>query len=430
MSLEKYFARFILITFFGVVSCQTGDNKLVHQAGTEPVDIVEFKTKVEVVLQHDEDDYIWFHPRVAAIPGNKTGSNPSVVMTLQKHLSADDHYSGLKVMRTDDMGESWTGPIAPPELDWQKGSEKTMLSVCDVTPGWHAPTQKLLAIGAQIWYDSAGKSIESMRTLTAYAVHDPKKGTWSKWQGLPIPPLEEYNSVRSACAQWLVEPDGTLLLPFYIYKKKPNNAPRGPSSIIVARCTFDGDRIKYSEHGNIISLNVKRGLAEPSLIKFGSKYFLTIRNDLKGYVSKSDDGLNFQPIKEWKFDDGTELGSYNTQQHWLSHSDGLFLIYTRRGAKNDHVQRHRAPLFIAQIDPVELCVIRKTERILIPEHGVPMGNFGAAAITENESWVTVSEFMWPAWNEEARKSGAAGKTFLARVIWSKPNRMVQDLNNK
>ncbi len=422
MNTKSILIRFVLIAFFGVLSCQTGNNKLVQQVETKPVDILEFKTKVEVVLQHDKDDYIWFHPRVAAIPGDKPDGDPVVIMTLQKHLSADDHYSGLKVMRTDDMGESWIGPIAPPELDWQKKSDHTTLSVCDVTPGWHAPTQKLLAIGAQVWYDLDGVSVDDKKTLTAYAVHDPVKGTWSTWQSLPIPPLEEYNSVRSACAQWLVEPDGTLLLPFYIYKKLPDKASRDPSSIIVARCTFDGERIKYSEHGNTLSLNVKRGLGEPSLIKFGGKYFLTIRNDLKGYVSKSDDGLNFQPIKAWTFDDGSELGSYNTQQHWLSHSDGLFLVYTRRGSNNDHIARHRAPLFIAQVDPEKLCVIRKTERILIPEHGVPMGNFGAAPITENESWVTVSEFMWPEWNEEARKRGAAGKTFLARVIWSKPNR--------
>jgi PAS domain-containing protein len=142
-------------------------------------------------------------------------------------------------------------------------------------------------------------------------------------------------------------------------------------------------------------------------------------------VLKHDDGLHFRPIKAWKFDDSTDLGSYNTQQHWLAHSDGLFLVYTRRGANNDHIMRNRAPLFIAQVDPEELCVIRKTERVLIPEQGAPLGNFGAAAITETESWVTVSEFMWPSWNEEARKRGAAGRTFIARVIWSNPNRLIQ-----
>ena len=45
----------------------------------------------------------------------------------------------------------------------------------------------------------------------------------------------------------------------------------------------------------------------------------------------------------WTFDDGSELGNYNTQQHWVTHSDGLFLVYTRRGADNDDIARHRAP---------------------------------------------------------------------------------------
>ena len=45
--------------------------------------------------------------------------------------------------------------------------------------------------------------------------------------------------------------------------------------------------------------------------------------------------------------DGQALGSYNTQQHWISHGDSLYLIYTRRGANNDHVFRNRAPIFIA-----------------------------------------------------------------------------------
>ncbi len=41
---------------------------------------------------------------------------------------------------------------------------------------------------------------------------------------------------------------------------------------------------------------------------------------------------------------------------------GGFLVYTRRGADNDHVFRHRAPLFIAQVDPKRLDVIRASER--------------------------------------------------------------------
>ncbi|MCK5704212.1 MAG: exo-alpha-sialidase, partial [Cyclobacteriaceae bacterium] len=121
------------------------------------------------------------------------------------------------------------------------------------------------------------------------------------------------------------------------------------------------------------------------------------------------------------FDDGSELGNYNTQQHWVTHSDGLFLVYTRRGANNDHVFRHRAPLFMAQIDTKNLRVIRETEQILVPERGARLGNFGVTNINQNETWVTVSEWMQP---EGVEKYGSDGSVFVAKIRWTKPNRLV------
>jgi hypothetical protein len=85
---------------------------------------------------------------------------------------------------------------------------------------------------------------------------------------------------------------------------------------------------------------------------------------------------------------------------------------------NDHIVRHRAPLFIAQVAPERLHVIRETERVLISERGGELGNFGAAAINARESWVTVSEGVW---SDDARRRGAKGATFVARIVWSKPN---------
>ena len=52
-----------------------------------------------------------------------------------------------------------------------------------------------------------------------------------------------------------------------------------------------------------MSLNVVRGLCEPSIIAFRDRFYLTIRNDIKGYVTASNDGLHYQPIKAWTFDD-------------------------------------------------------------------------------------------------------------------------------
>jgi hypothetical protein len=370
-----------------------------------------FETRLEAVLQHDDGKFLWYHPRTAAIPGLGQDGAPAVVMTVQKHLHTSDHYSGMWVMRTNDLGQTWSGPEERPELAWWDGGNNVTEAVCDVTPNWHPQSGKLLAVGAQVRYSQEGEQLEDQYRAcqTAYAVWDPQTEQWTRWRTLQMPPDQQFDYARSACAQWLVQPDGTLLLPFYIGVDQD-----GPWSTTVVQCSFDGDEVKYLRHGDVLEKPVERGLVEPSLIRFGERYFLTIRNDEKGYITRGTDGLHWEPIRPWTFDDGEELGSYNTQQHWLSSAGGLFLVYTRRGANNDHIIRHRAPLLIAQVDPERLCVLRETERILIPERGGEYGNFGAAPITAGEAWVTVGEGVW---SEDDRKRGAEGTLFVARVLW-------------
>jgi hypothetical protein len=186
----------------------------------------------------------------------------------------------------------------------------------------------------------------------------------------------------------------------------------------VARCRFDGTNLTYVAHGNEMTVDVARGFVEPSLARFGSKYYLTLRNDAAAYVAASDDGLHFDTPVKWRFDDGAELGSYNTQAHWVTHDKGLLLCYTRRGAGNDHVIRHRAPLFIAQVDPERRVVLRATERVLVPNKGAQLGNFSVTDVNENESWVTTSEGMAP---PGAEKYGADGRVYVARLLWKTPN---------
>jgi len=382
---------------------------------TEPAP-VEFSVKLETVMKHDDDKFHWFHPRAVAVPGAGEGG-PAVVMTLQKHLIVSDYYSGLHVMMRPSLTAPWSGPTLPRELDWRPQPDGVTVSVADVTPGWHAPTRKVIAIGCQVRYSPEGRQLDDVKRAhqTVYAVFDPKTERWTSWQLLEMPPGEEFDFARNACAQWLVRADGTLLVPLYIGRNS-----KEPFSATVAECRFDGGKLSYVRHGTVMRLNVVRGFCEPSLIAFRGRYFLTLRNDLRGYVSVSDDGLEFAEPKPWHFDDGAELGSYNTQQHWLAHSDGLFLVYTRRGANNDHIVRHRAPLFMAQVNPETLQVMRRTERIIVPERGAEMGNFGACAISESESWVTVSEGMFM---KDSRQRGAEGATFVAHILWAKPNKI-------
>ena len=352
------------------------------------------------------------------MPGIGLDGKPAVIMTIQKHLKVSDYYSGMWVMRSDDLGETWAGPTEIPELGWVREPGGVVIAVADVTPGWHARSGKLLAIGCSVRYSPRGQQLSDVKraSQTAYAVHDPTSGSWSRWQTLKMPGDDKFDFARNGCSQWLVDSDGSLLVPIYFGK-----SAGAPFSATVVRCRFDGEKLAYLEHGTEFALNVVRGLCEPSLTSFKGRYYLTIRNDLKGYVAVGDDGLHFGPIKPWTFDDGSELGSYNTQQHWLAHGDGLFLTYTRRGADNDHIFRHRAPLFIARFDPERLCVLRETEKVLIPERGAQMGNFGAAAIDRHQSWVTVAEYMK---DDKPHPKGADGSVFTARVIWSKPSGII------
>ena len=377
-----------------------------------------YTVKLETVMKHDDGKFLWFHPRAVAVPGTSKDAT-SVVMTLQKHLMVSDYYSGLHYMTRAGLDGAWQGPLLPPELDWQKQSDGVTISVADVTPGYHAPTGKVLAIGCRVRYSPKGKQLDDVKRShqTVYAILDPKAGKWTPWQVLEMPADEQFNFARNACAQWLVKPDGRLLVPLYI-----GTSAKDRFSTTVAECSFDGEKLAFVRSGNVLKLDVVRGLYEPSLIAFEGRYFLTLRNDVRGYVSTSTDGQQFSEPRPWTFDDGSDLGSYNTQQHWLAHSDGLFLIYTRRDANNDHIMRNRAPLFMAQVDPQTLQIRRSTEKVIVPERGAELGNFGACTINEDESWVTVSEGMFM---KDSKARGAEGATFVAHILWEKPNRLAR-----
>lgn len=383
---------------------------------------VSFQVEATVALQELNPKFCWFHPRAAAIPKLGKDGKPAVIMTIQKHLIADDHYSGLWVMRTDDLGKTWTRPKEIPELGWRKeaGNDKVDLSVADVTPQWHAKTGKLIALGIQVRYDAAGKALlDKPRSYDfAYTVYDPKTDKWTVWRNVDnVPePNGKFHTLAPGCVQSVIKEDGTLLVPLYV------TGPGGSTyQTTVLHLGFDGDKLTYIEHGDELKIDGGRGYYEPSLAFYRGKYYLTLRNDAKAYVAGSEDGLKYGQIKAWTFDDGSDLGSYNTQAHWLVHSEGLFLSYTRRGANNDHIPRNRAPIFLARVDTDHMHVIRATEQVLLPERGVMLGNFGASNITADESWVTDSEFIV---NGQKHERGADGTTWVAKVKWTKPNALV------
>jgi len=380
---------------------------------------LRYEIRLDTILKSWDGRYDWAQVWAGAIPGAGAVGKPLVIISTQKEDNkSDDFYLGVNTVTSGDLGQTWKGPVPHPELEPHQRPDETITGLCDFASGWHAATGKLLITGHTVEYANGRLAPEPYRRSTAYASFEPKTGAWTPWRQLEMPEGGTFYNSGSGMCQWIVEPDGTILLPVYYKPLSPDN--KECYSATVLRCRFDGDRLAYVAHGTELSHDVPRGFCEPSLTKFRGTYYLTLRNDVRGYLATSANGQDFSEPKPWTFDDGAELGSYNTMQHWVTHSEGLFLVYTRRGANNDHVIRNRAPLFMAQVDPGKLCVIRATERILVPDRGASLGNFGVGTIDENETWVTVGECMY---SPECEKRGADGSMFAARVLWTTPNRL-------
>ena len=378
-----------------------------------------YQLSLDVATKLFDGKKCWSHPRAGIVPAAGENNLPRVVMTMNSlDLSGSDVFKGMFGLETNNLGESWTKPqeLEPlkPRFEMIDG-DKRPIAVSDFWPRWHSASKKLLGTGHTVAYTPEWKVTNPRPRHTAYSVYNAKTGKWSDWQKLQMPDDPKFYNSGAGCVQRYDLEDGTILLPVSFHPVGKN------SRVTVCKCTFDGKTLKYLEHGTELELNDDtRGLGEPSLTRFNNTFYMTIRNDKKGFVTRSSDGLHFEPIRPWTFNDGSDLGSYNTQQHWVKHSDGLYLVYTRRGANNDHVFRNRAPLFMAQVNPEKLCVMRETEQILVPERGARLGNFGVTDISPEETWVTVSEWMQP---KGVEKYGSDGSVFVARIHWKNPNRL-------
>lgn len=353
--------------------------------------------------------------------------DPRIVVTMSPLLlTGSDVYYELHEMRSDDLGKTWTGPIKHLETLGRRPAGmldgKPVEVVCgDFWPKWHAKSGKLLGTGHTVAYVNDKGPVPNRFIETCYSVYDAANGSWSRWTTLELPEGKVGYACGAGCCQRVDLADGTILLPVY-HREKDSRFARAT----VLRCGFDGAKLKVLEIGDTIRRDAKRGLPEPSLALFKGTYYLTLREEDAGYVAVSKDGLHFGDIKKWTWDDGTELGTYNTQAHWVTHSDALYLVYTRKGANNDHIFRHRAPLFMAEVDTEKLHVKRATEQIVIPEKGARYGNFGVCNINERETWVVETEWMQRPPEEFVipvnNRWGAEARVYAARIIWDKPNR--------
>lgn len=371
--------------------------------------------KVTLRRGRDGSGPTWFHPRCCVVPGK---DGPLVLMTLQT-IAGSDFFGPVQWMTTRDLGRNWTEPQPVPALGRVKRDDGWDEGVCDVVPEFHAATKTVLGMGHSVCYRGPKFETAQPPRWPVYSVW--KDGQWGERRKLEWDDPRGSLIYTNNCGQRVTLPNGDIAFVMTFGAKGTKRSAAG------VRCSFDGRTLAIKQVGREMKHSAGRGLLEPSLVKWRDKFFVTLRaEDNHGYVATSDDGLEFSDKQPWAWDNGEALAMSTTQQHWLTHSEGLFLVYTRKDASNINVPRWRSPLFLAQVDPSTLRLRRDTERIVLPLVGDGVntpddvaysGNFHPVNVSPDESWVTDGEML--------PKRGYRGDLLLSRIRWTEPNKLLE-----
>lgn len=331
-------------------------------------------------------------------------------------LSGSDVFQDRYVISSDDGGVGFSEPKLFNGLPERRENGIRYVYALDVY--YHEMSGANFALGRMTSYSDdktpilEGKNI--MRALTGR--FDAQSMSFSDCRVFIPAGSEDFDVL--IFMEPLEEEDGTVLIPAYC---RPGS--RRQHEVIVFRFAVENGMLRFIERSPSISRpDLRRGLDEPRLTRLEGRYYLTIRSDEIGWFAWSEDGMHFSEPTEWRWDDGEILTSRNTQQAWLRHPDGLFLVYTRETPHNRHIFRRRAPLFMARFDEDRNCLVKDTEVIVVPEMGARLGNFTVTGMKDNEAWICVSEWMQttpPDCSDSSRcvRYGANNRLWRTRIAW-------------
>ncbi len=395
----------VFLLFPGLVRAQDG-----------PRDVIDTITPSIVHANRDGKGTTWFHPRGCLIP---TPKGSLAFLTMQE-ITGSDYFGPVHWSASQDQARTWSKPEPIPGLGRSPGKDGMEVGVADVVPEYHAKTKTLLALGYIVYYKD-GKKQTAARPLYPVYFTRQEDGTWTAPQKLVWDDPRCADLLSAGCGQRVTLPDGDVLVAVsFGSKEKPL---RSATTLL---CSYDGKTLTVKKAGTELPGKKGRGFIEPSLTLLDGVFYMTIRSeDGKGYVTTSADGLNWKEPVPWAWQDGEALTTSTTQQHWLTHSDALYLVYTRKSDENATVFRWRAPLYLAAVDRKTLRLVPETERVVFPIKGDGVkdgakvafsGNFHTMPLSQGESLITDCE-CFPA-------NGFKGDQLQARIRWKTPNKLV------
>lgn len=364
-----------------------------------------YTVEEKAIYQNDgQNNFWWTHMRCTAIPQDGL---PQILCTVsmdpKESPNVTDVFYDIAVSVSNDLGETWTPFASIPQYQWKTLPDGYEGMLIDPVPMYHPASGKVILFGMAQSYDS---SLAKKHNYPAYAVYDPATAAWSSdWRLFDWPAV--YGHTGSVVPYIAEDGSGTILWPI--------NSLDGKGTLQVVKCAFDGTMLTYISQGSPVGNtggNGNRSGIEPSLAEFNGEFFLTMRDDVQNRLAKSSDGITWQPAVPLQWEDGTVVaGSMNTQMHWITRPDGIYLVYTRQDASNPDVFRYRAPLWMAQVDTATLRLKKSTERVVmsITNDRAQLGNFGTANITSDLSIVSSNE-----WN-----SVSPNRAIVSSIRWDK-----------
>jgi hypothetical protein len=381
-------------------------------------DVIDSVEATVVRQNRDGKGTTWFHPRGCLVP---TPQGPIAFMTLQE-ITGSDYFGPVHWSMSTDQAKTWSDPQPVPGLGRVPAADGMEEGVCDVVPEYHDRTNSVLAMGHNVFYKVGKKAFfnPQPQRWPVYAVRR-ANGTWSERQRFIWDDPRASMLLACGCGQRVNLADGDVLIPVsFSSKDKPMR------SVTTLLCSFDGKTLSVKKAGREIPGKTGRGFIEPSLALLDGVFYMTIRSeDGRGYVTRSRDGLTWDYPVPWAWQNGDPLVMSTTQQHWLTHSDTLYLVYTRKSTENTTVFRWRAPLYLAAVDRHTMCVVAGTERVVFPIKGDGIkngknvaysGNFHTMPLNAEESLITDGE-TFPA-------NGYKGDQLQAHIRWKVPNQLV------
>ncbi len=355
--------------------------------------------KNEIVFNGRSTNRCWFEPHFCLVP-NKT--EPFVIGTAWQ-LNSNDH--GIRMFFIgDNSGKQWKPPFQSQGLQVYP-LEDYVFEHTRVYPFYHKKTNTLIGIGRTHFTRDAGLELEwnrykmewfvpGFQSRLGYSLWNDDKQDWEHWTEIKFENKSLYG-INTLGGRVFEEEDGTVLMSF-----AKNEG--GIWKCGTLRIQFDGERVDILEIGPVIGDDRPGGICEPDIVKIGGTYLMTIRSeygvaeqqhDHRMYNAISYDGVNWEDLKPWQWDNGAAVETQNTQQKWLKHGDCLYLVYTRINELSNGVFRSRAPLWISKVDIDNRVLVKSSEKIVFPQNGARVCNFDAVSVTEKEAWVMSGEWL-------------------------------------